>query len=292
MECSARTSWIGHLGNIVDRHRILSFFVGTFSFSWTFWIGIAVSTDAQSLGLIAVVPGAFGPPLAALAVVWLTGDDVRNWLQTVGRIHASLRWYGIALMVPVAMVTVGTIVLAVLGVDLAVGELPLRITIFLPTVLFMALLGGGQEELGWRGFVLPRLERRFRPWSAAIALGIIWAVWHLPLFYLPGASQFGRSFTIYGINVIGLSVLFTWLYNKSASVAVVTVLHGSYNAAVMLYPVPIDQLNDSIAGSNVLIVGTATAWLAALMVIVLTHGDLGYHSLQTDSDDSRTSDYL
>lgn len=289
MERSTHPPRFGHLGEVVDRHRILSFFAGAFAFSWTFWIGVATSTDAESLGLVVVIPGAFGPPLAAVAITWVAGDDLGNWVRTVHRIRAPLLWYGAALLIPVAMVVVGTIALAVLGVDIVVGELPLRAIGFLPTVSFMALLGGGQEELGWRGFALPRLEQYLRPWIAAIVLGVVWAVWHLPLFYLPGTSQFGGPFLLYGTGVIGLSVVFTWLYNKSASVAVVMVLHGSYNAALVLYPVPIEQLNGGAAGSDVLAVGAATTWLAAIVLLVFTRGDLGYRLSRVSIDDSRAT---
>ena len=81
-----------------------------------------------------------------------------------------------ALTAPVGMVLVGSVLLAVLGVDLTVAELPPRVAAFLPTVLFMALLGGGQEELGWRGFAPPRLEGRRYPSVAALALGVFWAL--------------------------------------------------------------------------------------------------------------------
>lgn len=264
----------------VTRHQLLSFFVLAFAFSWTFWIGASLRGFTESQGLLAVVPGAFGPPLAALTVHWITGGETRSWIPTVLRIRTRFRWYAIALMIPVAMVSVATLVLFILAVDLHVAELPSRVLAFLPTVLFMTLLGGGQEELGWRGFALPRLEQRLQPSIGALALGVVWAVWHLPLFYVPGTSQFGTPFAVYGFGVVGLSILFAWLFNRSASVAVVMLLHGSYNAALILYPVPLEQLSGG-GSSGILTVGAGTAWMVGLLLITITRGNLGYGSSQT-----------
>lgn len=270
------TPRLGNLGAVVGRHRLLSFFACTFAWSWAFWIGLAASGVDESIGITAVVLGAFGPPLAAVAVVWVTGGSVRDWVRTVAPLRVPSRWYGVALALPVAMVFVGALALPVLRIDLAVGELPFRLATFLPTVLFMAVLGGGQEELGWRGFALRGMQQRLSPWMAAFAVGVVWAVWHLPLFYLPGAAQFESSFPIFGLGIVGLSVVFTWLFNQSASVAVVMLLHGSYNAALVLHPVPIEQLTGESAGNEVPLIGAVTAWVVAFALIAITHGDLGY----------------
>jgi len=245
-------------------------------------MGGASSESGEGIGLAVVVLGAFGPPLAALVLVWLSGGAIRDWIPSVLRIRVSYRWYAIAFLLPVAMVAIGTPFLFVLEGDLVVDDLPVRIVAFLPTVLFMCVLGGGQEELGWRGFALPRLERRLHPTVAALALGTVWAVWHLPLFSLPGSSQFGASFLLYGFGVVGLSIPVTWLFNRSASASVATLLHGSYNAALLLYPVPLDQLGGA-AGSSVLAVGAVTAWLVGLVLIVATRGDLGYDPSRLDT---------
>lgn len=269
------TPQLGGVGRAVDRHGLFSFFVLAFALSWAFWVGVAASGLGESLGVVAVIPGAFGPPVAALVVVWVRGDSVRGWFRSVAGIRASVRWYALAFALPLAVVATGTLVLVATDVPLVPGELPFRVVAFLPTILFMALLGGGQEELGWRGFALPALERRTTPWLAALALGVVWAAWHLPLFYLPGASQYGGPFATYTVGVVGLSVVFTWLFNRSGSVAVAVTLHGCYNASLVLYPVPVDRLTD---GGLALAVGAVGVWVVALALLVVTRGDLGYET--------------
>lgn len=277
MEYDGYTPIAGEFGRTVTRHQLIAFFVITFSLSWTFWIGMAFSGFGESLGLAAVVPGAFGPPLAALGVVWLTGVPLRQWVRSVSHPFVSPRWYVIAVVLPLLLVIVGLLGLIVLDINLAFGVLPERGAMFLPTVVFMLLLGGGQEELGWRGFALPELQRRLHPALAAIFLGVVWAVWHLPLFFLPGASQFGTSFAVYAVGVIGLSILFVWLFNRSGSVAVMMIFHGSYNASLILYPLPLERLSGA-AGFNVLVVGAAVVWLVGVIILTVTGGNLGYPS--------------
>lgn len=93
--------------------------------------------------------------------------------------------------------------------------------------MFVLVVG---EEIGWRGFALPRLLERFDPWSASAVLGVMWALWHLPLFYLPGMPQYGTPFSSYFPYLISLSIVLTVLAQKTGgSVAVATVFHGAVN---------------------------------------------------------------
>lgn len=89
-----------------------------------------------------------------------------------------------------------------------------------------------------------------------------------------------RDLRVYGFGVVGLSMLFAWLFNRSASVAVVMLLHGSYNAVLILYPVPLGQLSGG-RSSDILAVGAGTAWVVGLLLITVTRGNLGYGSAQT-----------
>ena len=86
------------------------------------------------------------------------------------------------------------------------------------------------EEIGWRGFALPLLLERFGPWSASAVLGLMWALWHLPLFYMPGMPQYGTPFFSYVPYLIALSIILTVLAQKTrGSVAVATLFHGAVN---------------------------------------------------------------
>src|SRR5262245_14543964 len=101
------------------------------------------------------------------------------------------------------------------------------------------------EELGWRGYMLPRLQRGLGPLLSRVILGAIWLLWHTPLFWLPGGAAIsGPVVTVSAAlrrlaYLIGWSILFTWMYNNSRGSALLAILpHASLNAgsALTLFP--------------------------------------------------------
>ena len=97
--------------------------------------------------------------------------------------------------------------------------------------LIVILLGGPLgEELGWRGFVLPKLQSRLNPIYSSIVLGVFWSCWHLPLFFIHNTSQYGIPFSMFVIQVICLTIVFTWVYNRThGSLLMAILLHGVVN---------------------------------------------------------------
>jgi membrane protease YdiL (CAAX protease family) len=87
--------------------------------------------------------------------------------------------------------------------------------ILIYSIITLFLGGSLGEEIGWRGFLLPRLQRKLNPFCASIIIGIIWACWHLPLFFINGSTQYGSSFLLFLFIVIGYSIPITWVYNRT-----------------------------------------------------------------------------
>jgi membrane protease YdiL (CAAX protease family) len=86
------------------------------------------------------------------------------------------------------------------------------------------------EEIGWRGFALPRLANRFGLRTASVVLGVIWAFWHLPQFYIAAADTYHQSFVVWALQVVAMSVAFAWLYAKSGgSLLLVMLMHAAIN---------------------------------------------------------------
>ncbi|WP_313694387.1 CPBP family intramembrane glutamic endopeptidase [Halorarum halobium] len=213
----------------VERHPVAAFFALAVALSWAVWIPL-LSTVHGPVATFATIPGAFGPLAAAAIVTRLRGNAVRDWLASTLDWRRSPRWYAAALAVPVGVsVALGAGMIALAG---GVGEGTLRpaAAAFALNMVFATLLGGGQEEFGWRGFALPRLQARYDALSASVLVGLVWALWHAPLFVL---DVYALSPLLYAVSVVAFSVILTWLYNGSRGcVPAAVLMHGTINASV------------------------------------------------------------
>ncbi len=119
-----------------------------------------------------------------------------------------------------------TIVAALSGADVAVPYAPAgRYLLNFAVTLFLA---GALEELGWRGFLQPRLQQRFTALRASMGIGVVWVVWHIPMI-LTGTGEF-TVFWEYTLNMIALSVILGWLYNNTeGALPVAMITHASHN---------------------------------------------------------------
>lgn len=233
------------VGAFVAGREVVTFFALTLAFSWAIWLPGALGfVDFGSLTLAVVVIGGFSPLVAAALVTWLVGASLRAWAGQLLRWRVHFGWHLAAFVFPVVAFSASIVVYAVLGNPIeqaeAIQQAPIYVLplIFVLNMVFVFLLGGGQEELGWRGFALPRLLDRVDAVSASLIIGTVWAVWHLPLFVLEGASQFDQPFVPYATSLLALSIVFTWLYRGTGrSVLLAMILHASHNSATVLIPV-------------------------------------------------------
>lgn len=196
----------------------MSYTAITFVFTWSL---LPFASRSIAVSLVAL----FGPAVGALVVAKLSGpsewralrDKALDWRHGVG-------WYLVALGLPVIVSAIRSVGERLAG---APGAFEVQPVTPLSVVVFVLVFG---EELGWRGFALPRLLDRHGPWAASIAIGVTWAVWHLPLFYMPGMPQFGSPFGAFIVYTIGLSLVLTWLAVPTrASVVMATLFHGAVN---------------------------------------------------------------
>jgi uncharacterized protein len=189
----------------------------------------------------------------------------------------------VALGLPAVLIAVQGAVFGLLGYPLDVSSIPGRLVNFLPSAIILALIAGLGEEPGWRGFALPHLEIRHAPMLATVVLGFVWAAWHLPLVFAD--PRFSHGFVSVAPQVL-LALLtmftiffyaffYTWVYNRTQSVLLCMLLHGSFNAAIGLLPASLEILQ---RGTYValLIVQGVTLLLAVAVLIVATGRRLGY----------------
>ena len=118
------------------------------------------------------------------------------------------------------------------------------------------------EELGWRGFALPRLLERLSPVWASLGLGTIWFVWHLPAFFVAGTPQDALSLPAFGVSALSLSVLATWLFqNSGGSVLPSLLMHLTANFSLNYFDAPLVYFGTLLA-------------IVAVIVVIGTRGTL------------------
>ena len=138
--------------------------------------------------------------------------------------RVGLPWYVIALGLPtvLSIATAGLSYLLGASKSIQVGALTV-----LELVLFVLVVG---EELGWRGYALPLLLEKRSAVTASLILGVLWALWHLPTFVVPGTPQYGLPLAAFVLLTIEYSILMTWVFlHTLGSVLIATLFHGAIN---------------------------------------------------------------
>jgi membrane protease YdiL (CAAX protease family) len=225
-----------------DTRVLIVFLALSFGWTWAFW-AVAKVAEGRSAGLVTALylASAFGPSLAAIVTVLACEgrSGFGRWLKRCLQWRLGWRWYALALLGP------GLVILAALGLHVALGGslLPspaegkyLRaLWLVVPTTLLGGPLG---EEFGWRGFALPAVAARIDWRRASIGIGVIWGLWHLPLFYMEGMAQSGLPMGLFLASSVALSVVMARLCaGANYSVLPAIALHAAVNWGSMVLPV-------------------------------------------------------
>ena len=241
----------------VKRRPLIAFFVLAYAITWALVPLVSISFAFPVLGL-------FGPALAAIAVTATTegGSGVKALLSCVVRWRVGWLWYVVAIGLPIALGLAGIGLHRLVGGETSSGPGD-------PLVLIgiLALLVVG-EEIGWRGFALPRLQARVGALGASLILGVLWAAWHLANTAIPGLERYGYGFGAFALFVVAQTVLFTWIANHTrGSVLLAWLFHAAINVAGSQFAIgdPVRQwwLSGAVFG------------VAALVVLVFQGADLG-----------------
>jgi uncharacterized protein len=228
---------------------IWRFFAISHGFSWGFWIAAALLAGGsiwESPARWLVYVGGLGPLIAGVAMTYGVGGraglrDLAARIVDPRRIPA--RWLAVALLLPVISMGLAVGAAALAG-DLATAvdagqlrELLPRPVALLGFAAFVLVFGPIPEEIGWRGYALDAMQARWSALTASLLLGVAWALWHGPLFFIGG--YYGATgppdplhFTL---ALLVHSVLYTWIYNHTGrSVLVAILFHFMINFVGML----------------------------------------------------------
>jgi membrane protease YdiL (CAAX protease family) len=234
------------------RHPAAGFVVLAYGISWPLFVAARVGG-----GWPFVAAGAFGPAAAAAVITRWTGGSTRRWLRAMSRWRGPVRWYLFALGLPPLLVTVSVLAARALGRGAEIGSPATLVLGYSATLLLVAVLGGGQEEPGWRGYLLDQYQQRYPPLRATLLLGLVWGGWHLPVYGIGGLA-----------GPVLLVAFYTYLYNRTASVPLCILLHAGFNTAI-------GYLDLADAGPTVNVTFLTTAAVAAATLFAGTRGRLG-----------------
>ena len=300
--CIGHSNVIG--GNskaLLAHYPLVSYFIIAYAFAWLAEMPLVLSADGAGLlsyrspmGLYTSIMIAtfVGPFLSAFVMTGITEGKpgIGRLLRRLVLWRVSSKWYLFALIILPAIMVLSVIFLpeALSSFQGFAGVAPLPT---LALFVYIFFLGGPLgEEPGWRGFALPRLQRRYGPLVGSVILGPLWGCWHLPIFWIPAWNLPPTMLNIvmFVIATIPFTIVMTWIFNNTkGSLFMAVLVHTSFDwvLAILnrLFPVPI--VNDY--GSNVpVLIGLG---ILALVIIALTQGRLGYQRYRDEVPDLTTA---
>jgi uncharacterized protein len=232
------------------RYTLLAFFLLTFAISWAFWVPAALhSRGFISFPVPSTFPlAAFGPTLAALifTAIFNRWGGLRVLLGRLFIWRVGVLWYVFALLYPAAVSLATTALYVLFGGEapdfsnppilrgyplppevLEISPLVLLPFFFLTQLLISSPMG---EEIGWRGYALPRLQTTRSALWVSVILGMLWQLWHVPKMVAEGMTL-SEAFSLWGLlGAVAVTILFTWMFNNTrGSLLLVLLFHTSFN---------------------------------------------------------------
>jgi membrane protease YdiL (CAAX protease family) len=224
---------------LVKSYPFISFVILSYLLTW----GIGIPMTLLEPSSIPPNPfdisqiGAIGPAVASLVVIYVNAgkDGLRSFIRQLTKWRIGAIWYLVILLVP--LIWSGFLPSIVIHLMQYKSLPPLAGPSYgAPSwkyagwfLLYILIIGGGQEEIGWRGYLLPHLQLKHNAVISSLVTGIIWSFWHLPFFFIPGSSLLGTPFVGYLIQLTLISFVLTWLYNNTESILACILYHTWMN---------------------------------------------------------------
>jgi membrane protease YdiL (CAAX protease family) len=215
--------------------RLFLFLLIVFGLAWSLFALFIFATDwvVATFGELSgrhplFILAVYAPAIAALLLIGFTAgwSGIGRFLSRLSLWRASPWWYAFLLLGFPIISFAGA---ALKGNAMTAPMFTEPVAALLPLIGFMAILGP-VEEIGWRGFALPILQRWLVPFWAGLVLGVIWAVWHLPAFLLSGTPQAAWGFMPFFAGSVACSVILTSLFNNArGSILLAMLFHFQMN---------------------------------------------------------------
>ncbi len=255
------------------------FFVLVFCWTWLFWLAAAAFKISiqTTLGMTLLILGLLGPMLGGIGFTYMTQDKEGRreyWSRIVDPRRIGTKWYVVIfLFAPVLMAVAVLLDSALAGtgahlhVEKRVSSLLSAPFAIAPFALGVFIRGPFPEELGWRGYILDRLQSRWNALEASLILGAIWALWHLPLFLIKDMLHYTQGiwsfwFWQFMAGAVAMAVMLTWIFNNTRRSTLAAILfHFMTNVTYIL--------GNVTAGTNLY---STLLWIIAAIGVVALWG--------------------
>jgi membrane protease YdiL (CAAX protease family) len=241
------------LKDLMRSHPVAAYYGLVFAISWGGILivilptGIPGNTDEVARLMPFTLLALFaGPSIAGVVMTGLTGGKAGfgALFSRLNRWRVGFRWYAAALLLAPLLVTAVLLAFSLASPEYLPGILSAESKASLILLgIGMGLVGGGLlEELGWTGFVVPRLRLRHAAFPAALFVGVLWGVWHFLIAFWTGGAFAGDDWAAYAVGVLAFylaalpawRVLLVWLHDRSGSLLLVMLMHASLSASTLI----------------------------------------------------------
>jgi uncharacterized protein len=217
------------------KYPVTWFYILAFGISWLGMISAVLASRGiapfyRPYFLVLSIFFVIGPALAAVIVSQVAQGKtgVQNLLKGLIRWRVGLVWYIIAVLSPVVLFTVAQAVTKLLSLPVTIAMPQVNLSPYGIFGFGVNFFANTCEEIGWRGFALPRLQKRHNALIATLIVGILWGLWHFPLVFLSGPMS--EYPFLWFISIVTDAFMYTWIYNSTkGSILLVALFHGSLN---------------------------------------------------------------
>ena len=258
---------------------IPAFFLLTFFIAWSLWL--TAGFLAPGYFILTIIPGAWAPSISAILLAYLSDgkSGIRQLLKGLLKWRVGFQWYLIVFF------GIALIAYAAMGINILFGAHPGQISlpggaplsawpVVVPLVFFVNIFLGGPlaEDIGWRGYILPKLRERMSPLKASLLIGVLWVLWHVPFYLFPeGGVAVGEVPLLWFAPLtIAWSVLFAWVYVNTESILMPVLFHAAINTTLGTLGI----LGPPTGNMMPLALNTLLTWMAVGVVVVLFGKDL------------------
>jgi membrane protease YdiL (CAAX protease family) len=274
-----------NLQEMLRKYPLFFFFLISYAFTWIVLIPYILSVWGVIKGdfeFLYIIKPFVGPALAAIIMTSLTEgkEGLRRLRNRLGQRRAGWQWYLLILLVIPLLILLGIVIQP--GMLASFQGLTPRLLITYPLYFVIVFFGIAlPEEIGWRGFALPRMQPRYGPLWGSLLLGVLWCFWHLIFFLTPGhgggpgtsLTTILLGFAYFFVIVMAFSIIFTWVFNHTGgSVFIANILHAAIDTPQLVW-IPLFLAVDETSLNLASVIAFV---IPAILIVVLTRGRLGY----------------